>query len=165
MFIGLEVIEQRFNGIGDRLATEKNHLIDLMMPIKNFHFRVFSLGKWLAVHGLDTECEFVLEIAGEDDVSVQAVEDDTDALDGVAVLAADAYSHQGVLLLALRVLDGDWGFLAHQFVAFVNRFDDPDIFGHVVFPRSHYIQNVAYNELDVLFETFDCFVRLNPVKM
>jgi hypothetical protein len=45
------------------------------------------------VHGLDTECEFVLEVAGEDDVSVEAVEDDADALDGVAVLAADAYSH------------------------------------------------------------------------
>jgi hypothetical protein len=93
MFIGLEVIEQGFNGISDRFATEEKHLIDFMMPIKNFHFRVFSLREWLAVHGLDTECEFVLEITGKDDVSVQAVEDDADALDGVAVLAADAYSH------------------------------------------------------------------------
>jgi hypothetical protein len=165
MFIGLEVIEQSFNGISDRFATEKKHLIDFMMPIKNFHFRVFSLREWLAVHGLDAECEFVLEIAGEDDVSVQAVEDDTDALDGVAVLAADADSHEGVLLLALGVLDGGWRFLAHQFVALVNCLNDPDIFGHVVLPRPHYIQNVAYNKLDVLFETFHCLVRLNRVQM
>jgi hypothetical protein len=62
-------------------------------------------------------------------------------------------------------LDGGWGFLAHQFVAFVNRLDDPYVFGHVILPRCHYIQNVAYNELDVLFETFHCFVWLNRVQV